>query len=72
MSSGGEGKQQWQLGLKVGEGKGVDVVKLWTQALLLEVVAKLEVLRQRWSTMTRVDEEGGAVNLLVRCRWPKV
>jgi hypothetical protein len=34
------------------DGEGLDVVKLWTQAVLLEVVARLEVLGWRWSSIS--------------------
>jgi hypothetical protein len=37
-------------------GKGVDVVKLRTLAVLLEVVVRLEVLRRWRSTVTHVEE----------------
>jgi hypothetical protein len=63
------GRRRW-LGLEVVDGEGVDVVELWTRAVLLEVVARPEVLGQQWSMVTRTEEEGDAVNLLVRRRWP--
>jgi hypothetical protein len=45
---------RWQLWLKleVVDGEGVDVVELRTQAVLLEVVARLEVLGWWWSMMS--------------------
>jgi hypothetical protein len=47
-------------------GEGVDVIELWTRAVLLEVVARPEVLRWRRSMVTRAEEECGTVNLLIR------
>jgi hypothetical protein len=51
-------------------GEGGDVFELWTRVVLLEVVARPEVLGWRWSMTTRTEEEGGVVNLLVHHRWP--
>jgi hypothetical protein len=51
-------------------GEGADVFELWTRVVLLEVVARPEVLGWRWSMTTRTEEEGGVVNLLVHHRWP--
>jgi hypothetical protein len=45
------GRQLW-LGPKVIDGEGVDVVELRTQAILFEVVARLEVLGRRRSMMS--------------------
>jgi hypothetical protein len=58
------------LGPEVRDGEGVDMVKQHTRAVLLEVVVRPKVLGRWWSTVTRVEEEGGVVNLLIRCRWP--
>jgi hypothetical protein len=49
-STTGEWQQRLRLGLEVVDGEGVDIVKLWTQAIFLEVVARLEVLG-RWQSM---------------------
>jgi hypothetical protein len=65
----GEGRWWRWLGPEVIGGEAVDVVKLQTRAVLLEVVARPEVLGRQRLMATCMEEEGNTVNLLVRRRW---
>jgi hypothetical protein len=51
-SAAGEWRRWLRLESEVIDGEGVDVVELRTQAILLEVVARLDVLGQQRSTMS--------------------